>query len=239
MPSNMNSIVYFHSLTNENYNYMYNICTNIGVNLFDCQKIDHLDFIISNFKPMYLVIDIDNNFDKHIIIEILSKAKQPITFITDNFDVDIKSNNIFMFDSFETLHKLLYNHHKFYSSHMQIQKFDTKKCYSILIEELDKLSFRPKLIGYKYITELIFELYSTTPKSNYKCNNIYSDISKKYNTNSSCIERAIRYSILNAYQNSCIKQEFLKISTTLKVPSIKEIANYILDKIILKINNIA
>lgn len=239
MHNNTNSIVYFHTQNTNHYDSMCNICTNIGLNLFDCQKIDDLSYIINNFTPMYLVVDIDNSFDKHIVQELISHNIKPIMFIIDNFDIEIRNNNIFKVNNFDSLYNLIYNHHKFYCSHMLLPKIDLAQCYYILTQELDNLFFRQKLIGYKYFTELIYELYTSAPTSNYKCNEFYNEISKKYNTNSSCIERAIRYSIFNAYQNSTSKKSFLNISKTSKIPTIKEMANYILDKVMLKISNIA
>lgn len=101
MHNNTNSIVYFHTQNTNHYDSMCNICTNIGLNVFDCQKIDDLGYIINNFTPMYLVVDIENSFDKHIMQELISHNIKPIMFIIDNFDIEIRNNNIFKVNNFD------------------------------------------------------------------------------------------------------------------------------------------
>lgn len=231
------SIVYFHDDFSSDYNQVYDICTNVDANLFDCKSLDHLYYIINNFKPMYIILDAQNSINNALIDEIININSKCITFIITSKDIDVINSNIYIVNDFKILNKLILNHYKFYSRHMVLPKVDSKTCYSFLLNELNNLAFRPKLIGYKYIVELIYELYSCSPASNYKCNDLYNLISHKYNTNSACIERAIRFSILNAYKNCENKKIFLDISKTYKVPTIKEITNYILDKMILALTS--
>ena len=97
---------------------------------------------------------------------------------------------------------------------------------------MDKLSFRPKLIGVKYLTDLVYELYLNSDSTQNKCCKAYDMISSKYNISIPSIEKAIRFSILTAFARCENKQLFLTISKNNKTPTIKELANYLIDKLV-------
>ncbi len=54
---NRNSVIYYHDKNNNGYLRLMDICTKIGLSLFDCQKLDMLTYIMKNNKPVYIGVD--------------------------------------------------------------------------------------------------------------------------------------------------------------------------------------
>lgn len=235
---NNNSVAFFHISDTTNYNHVCDICTKVNLHLFECQKLDILSYIMEKVCPKYVIIDAGDKLSKNICINIANKHKDCFVYIIGNEYLDISNNNIYIVENCKQLELIILNHHRCFSNLIDISSENEKQCYSCIIKELDKLYFRPKLIGAKYMTELIHELFTNSSISNIKCNALYQKIAYKYNAKVNSIERAIRFSINKAYQNCREKELFHNISKTDKIPTIKEIANYILDKIILQINKV-
>ncbi len=233
---NNNSVVFFHMSDTNNYNNVYDICTKVNLHLFDCQKLDILAYIMEKVCPRYIIIDTNGKISKNICLNIANKHKDCFVYIIDTDYLDISKNNIYIVENCKQLELIIANHYRCFSNIIELSSENERQCYSCIINELDKLYFRPKLIGAKYMTELIYELFTNSSISNIKCNAMYKKIGYKYNAKVNSIERAIRFSINKAYQNCKEKSLFHNISKTEKIPTIKEIANYILDKIILEIN---
>ena len=229
---NRSSVIYYHEESNDSYLYLVDICTKIGLNLFDCQKLDMLSYIMKNINPLYVIVDNKNNIDVNILTDFCKVYPNSFIFVINGDLTELDIKNCFILDNINSLFSKLNNHHKFYINHMIDFENNNKLFYNYILLELDKLSFRPKLIGAKYLTELVYELYLNSDTTKNKCCNVYNIISSKYNISKPSIERAIRFSISKAYDRCQNKQLFLNISKTNKTPTIKEIANYIIDKLI-------
>lgn len=111
-------------------------------------------------------------------------------------------------------------------------------CYELATKELNSLSFSPKLLGFKYLLDLISNLYINSSLSHGKCNLLYPIISIKYETEPCSIERSIRFCIENAFAKCHHKELFYAISQSDKIPTIKEFVNFLLDKITIQINKL-
>lgn len=229
---NRNSVIYYHDKNNNGYLRLMDICTKIGLSLFDCQKLDMLTYIMKNINPLYIIVDEKQNINRNILVDFCNTYPNSYVFLVNCDVIDLENENCFKLDSMESLFPKLNNHHKFYMNHMVDTENNNKLFYNYIILELDKLSFRPKLIGVRYLIDLVYELYKNPNTTKNRCCNVYSMISSKYNISISSIEKAIRFSIHTAYTRCQNKQLFLTISKNNKTPTIKELASYIIDKLV-------
>lgn len=227
---NKNSIVYFYDKKSNNCDKLYDFCTKVNFYVFECQKIEILSYIMENVKPMFVIFDC-NEFTSSLIEDFSTSHPKCFIYVISSA-VFSGNKNIFTVEDLDRLIMVLSNHIKCYSNLNVLSYKDERLYYQLVHDELDKLSFRSKLLGAKYLTELIFELIVNSSISNGKCSNMYPKLALKYNTNINNIERAMRFSIYNAYSYCENKQLFFDISKTNKIPTVKEVANYILDKVL-------
>ena len=231
---NKNSIVYFYNNKSTNYDEIYNICTKLGLFMFECQKIDMLSYIMNNINPQYVIFD-KGCISKNLIYDFAINNTKSIIYTLEDVSVPLK--NVFYITNCSKLEKIICNHHKCQSNYDNDDIKDEKLYYNLIHKELDLLCFKSKYIGAKYLSELIFELLKDNSISNGKCSNKYPKLAIKYNTNTNSIERAMRFSISKAYILNNNKEMFFDISKADKIPTVKEVANYILDKIIMQLNS--
>ena len=229
---NRKAVIFYHREVDDDYMYITDICTKLGLNFFDCNKLDMISYIMNSINPLYLIIDAKENFNHAFVEDFCKVYPNSYVLIINCIEINFESKNCLVIENIETLFSKLNNHYKFFLNHMMDFEGNSKLFYNYIILELDKLCFRSKLIGSKYLTDLIYELYLNSNVARNKCCVAYEIISKKYNINTASIERAIRFAISKAYENCPNKQLFLDISKTSKLPSIKEIANYIINKLI-------
>ena len=229
---NRNSVIYYHDNDDNDYLKLMDICTKIGLSLFDCQKLDILTYIMKNINPLYIIVNRKQNINTGLLVDFCNIYPNSYVFLINCETDELAMSNCFKLNDMETLYSKLYTHHKYYINHMVDTKEEKKLFYNHLILELDKLSFRPKLIGVKYLTDLVYELYLNSDSTQNKCCKAYNMISSKYNISIPSIEKAIRFSILTAYARCQNKQLFLTISKNNKTPTIKELANYLIDKLV-------
>lgn len=222
------SLIYYQTKNTNDYNQILDICTKFELSLFKCSKLDELYYIMNKVNPIYIVFDTSKTLNQELFIDFSKNYPNSYIFIISN-DCKLEAPNIFVVKDFEHLYNSISSFNKI-KANEYIPYEEEKKYYNFVMNELDKLSFRSKLLGAKYMTELICNFYTNSSISNFKCKNIYEKIASKHNTKTSSVERAIRFSILKAYMNCKNKQLYFDISKTTKIPSIKEIANYILDK---------
>lgn len=234
---NRKAVVFYHSSVDDKYTYITDICTKLGLSFFDCIKLDMVSYIMNSISPLYLIFDAKENFDKSFVEDFGKVYPHSYVLVINCKEIDFESKNCLVIENSETLFSKLNNHYKFFLNHMIDFESNSKLFYNYILLELDKLCFRSKLIGSKYLTDLIYELYLNSNVSKNKCCVAYEIIAKKYNINTSSIERAIRFAISKAYENCPNKQLFLDISKTDKLPSIKELANYIINKLIYILGN--
>lgn len=218
----------------EDCNKLFNICTKLNLNVIFCNQIENINNIISSIKPLFVITDQTNK----IVLENIINSLPIETYVFSLSKNLISSNDRFMYvNDLDILEKLIENrciNHE--NNLLQIKKHENN-CYEQIIKELNILSFRSKLVGSKYLTELIYNFFISSNCSKLQCNTVFNEIATKYNIHPSCIERNIRFSILDAYSTSKNKQLFFDISKKMTIPSIKEIANYILDKLKFTVNN--
>ena len=232
---NQNSVVFYH---NKSYDFkeVYDICTKLKLHIFECDKLDILAYIMDKISPLYVIFDKNVDLSQNIFKDfVFHNKKNLIYFIGEKF-MEYSCNHVFIANTYNELESVISNHYRCFSKSLCTEDKNQSLCYSIMHSELDNLSFRPKLIGVKYITDLIYELYTNSSISHGKCNDTYNKLAIKYNTTSCSIEKSIRFCILRAYETCQNKSLFYNISKTEKAPSIKEVANYILDKINLRIS---
>ncbi len=232
MVMNQHSIVFYHS-DNAFCKDIYNICTNTKMHLFECQKIDVLAYIMEKIKPMYVVFDTSVNFNTNIFNDFERNNKSCYIYLIGKKYLNFCNEHVFVVDNYKMLENAIGNHFRCFSN--QFFNFDIteSKCYAIIHNALNTLCFKSKYIGFKYIGDLIYELYTNSSISNGKCNDTYNKLAKRYNTNSCNIEKSIRFCIQRAFENCQEKALFFNISKTSRIPSIKELANFILDKLYL------
>ena len=233
---NQNSVVFYHT---ENYNCkeIFDICTKLNLHIFECDKLDILAYIMDKISPLYVVFDSNINLNPNIIKDFAFHNKNSFIYLIGQRFLNLGNEHTFIVDNYKNLEIVLSNHYRCFSNHNIFNEQTQILCYKIVHNELNNLSFRPKLIGAKYMADLIYELYANSSISHGKCNSTYDKLALKYNTTSCSIEKSIRFCILRAYESCQNKNLFYDISKTKKAPSIKEVANYILDKIDIYLNN--
>ncbi len=233
---NQNSVVYYHK-EKCNCKEIFDICTKLKLHIFECDKLDILAYIMEKISPMYVIFDGNVNLNQNILEDFATHNKNAFIYLLNKNFLSLGNNHTFIVENFKNLEIVLSNHYRCFSNHNIIDEQNQTLCYKIVHNELDNLSFRSKLIGSKYMADLIYELYANSSISHGKCNSTYDKLALKYNTSSYSIEKSIRFCILRAYQSCQNKNLFYNISKTKKAPSIKEVANFILDKIYLNLNN--
>ena len=227
---NKNSTVLFHLNNEINYVKVCEICNKYELQLLTCTKYDALVFITNSINPMYIIID-DTNMNEDLIYDFIAINKYSYIYIVGKNNYKITKNNVIHLNDYNELDDLLNN--QFKNNYISVDEIVLHK---LLSEQLDKLFFRAKLIGVKYLTDLIINMFYLTPLSKLNCEVFYDKLAEKYKTTNSSIERSIRFCINNAFLVCPNKDLFYEISKTNKKPSIKEIAVYILDKITINLN---
>ena len=233
MANSSNLAIVFHDQNNDLLYDITNICSKVGLNFLNCCKLDIFSYIANSFNPKYVIICSANTPTE--FVENFSKLNpNTYIFVYTHCSFSKNLNNIFTTNDLNILCEALRNHYYYYIK----QSTSDKEEYlfdQLLHQEFNNLNFSPKIVGTRYFKELILEAYLNFPNLCFKCNNLYDKISKKFNTLPSSIERTIRFSIIKAYQHSKNKQVFYDISKSTKIPTIKEVANYILDNLCFKI----
>ena len=232
---NTHSVVYFYDKKNDYYNSISNFCTKINACFLECDNIKLMAYLIKNIKPMFVIFD-SKEITNELIEDFSQTNKKCIIYVLNKENTIDTNPNIYYLNNLQRLETLLYNDIRYYSNINQLSSKNEKICQELVYNELDKLSFRSKLIGVKYLSEIIQEILTSECVYNGRCSNLYPKIALKYNTNIGSIERAIRFSIQRAFENSINKNLFYEISKQSKAPTVKEITNYILDKVVLKLN---
>ena len=231
---NKNCIVFMHNPNNGDYDYtgIINICTKKGLSLFNCANKDLLLGMIENLKPMYIVLGENEDFDKEYVENLCSTYPNSYIFLLGKEKFSSEKDNCIFVDNMLSLCEKIRNHNKFVQSHMLDFENNSKLFYNYILLELDKLSFRAKLIGEKYLADLIYEFYFNSKVVKNKCGNAYLIISKRYDTNPIAIERLIRFAITKAFDHCQDKQKFYDISKKNRLPSTKELAGYVTNKLV-------
>lgn len=232
---NTHSVVYFYDKKNDYYNSISDFCTKINACFLECDNIKLMAYLIKNIKPMFVIFD-SKEITNELIEDFSQTNKKCIIYVLNKENTINTNPNIYYLNNLQRLETLLYNDIRYYSNINQLSSKNEKICQELVYNELDKLSFRSKLIGVKYLSEIIQEILTSKCVYNGRCSNLYPKIALKYNTNIGSIERAIRFSIQRAFENSINKNLFYEISKQSKAPTVKEITNYILDKVVLKLN---
>ena len=232
---NNHSIVYFFDKKTDNYYSILDFCTKYNLSFLECNTIDIMAYLARNIKPKFIIIN-SERMTKELINDFSYSNKQCIIYILNSNSIESINSNVYYLDDYKKLETLLLNHIKYYSNISQLSPNDEKICQELIHNELNRLSFRSKLIGVKYLSDIIQEIVTSESVYNGRCSNLYPKIALKYNTNLGSIERAIRFSIQKAYLSSQNKNLFYEISKCNKAPTVKELTNYMLDKIVLQLN---
>ena len=233
---NTHSVIYYYDDKTDNFYSISNFCTKINVCFLECNTIELMAYLVKNIKPMFVIFD-SNNITETLIEDFYNTNKKCIIYVL-NKDESLTNNNpnIYYIDNIKKLETLLSNHIHYYSNIGTISNKEESLCKELIHNELDKLSFRSKLIGVKYLSEILQEILMSESIYNGRCSNMYPKIALKYNTNIGSIERSIRFCIQQTYITSQNKNLFHEISKQNKAPTVKELANYILDKVVLKLS---
>ena len=231
---NKNCIVFLHNPQNGDCDFgeIIHICTKLGLCFFNCANKDLLPSMLENLKPMYIVLGASENLDKEYVETLCDNYPNSFVFLFENENFASEKNNCMNVDGMLSLCEKIRNHHKYIQSHMIDFENNSKLFYNYILLELDKLSFRAKLIGEKYLADLIYEFYFNSKIVKNKCGNAYEILSKRYDTNPIARERLIRFAITKAFAHSQDKQLFYDISKKDRLPSIKELAGYITNKLV-------
>ena len=228
---NRNFTALFHMNNEKNYMKVCEICNKYELQLLTCMKYDALVFITNSIKPMYIIID-DDKMREDLINDFVGINNFSYIYIVGEKEYNITKDNVIHLNNYNELAELFENQFK-NNNYFSVDEIVLRQ---LLSKELDKLYFRTKLIGVKYLTELIINMIYLTPLSKLNCELFYDKLAEIYNTTNSSIERSIRFCISNAFMYCPKKELFYEISKTNKKPSIKEIAVYILDKITIELN---
>ena len=232
---NINSLVYLYDQKDEYFEKLKDFCTKVDICFLESTSMEILLYLAKNIKPKYIVLN-SKLMPSSLIYDFCQNNKECIVYTMGQIDFSGQTQNLYLVETFNDLQTLLESHIYYYNTtHLTDQK-NEKIYYELVHNELDKLSFRQKLVGAKYLSELIYEILISQMVFNGKCSDMYPKIALKYNTSPASIERAMRFSIQQAYKLSSNKNLFYEISKCNKAPTVKELANYILDKVILQIN---
>ena len=217
------SVIYCYKDKGENYKKLGDFCTKTDMYFFECESIDQLMYILEGARSCFIVIDKDADINNEQLEEI-SRVKKVYYM---NEDYKALSKNIIVTGNVDkTIEKIKKDN---IETQKEIEQ-DKMLCYEVINYELDKLSFRAKLIGAKYLADLVYEQFRSRIRTS-KCVAIFPLLAQKYDTNTSSVERAIRFSILRAFENCEDKQLFYDISKTKKPPTVKEMATYLLNRV--------
>lgn len=219
-----NSVIYFYKDKGENFNKLKDFCTKMHMYFFDCTTLDELMYILLGSESSFIVVDKDVNAT-YQQLEDLADVKK--FYYLDTTYNGLKKN-IIMFDSMDKAINRIRRDNLLSDEELEGKKM---YCYVIVNDELDSLFFRPKHIGTKYLTDIVYEHYRTKVK-NKKCVETYPIIATKYNTEPASVERAIRFAIKRAFESCEDKQLFYNISKCRKAPTVKEMIAYLLNKVI-------
>ncbi len=219
-----NSVVYFYKEKNENFYKLNDFCTKTNMYFFCCTTIDELMYILLNCDSSFIVVDKDANAT-HQQLEELSDVKK--IYYLDNTYCGLKKNIIIVEDIDKTINKIRRDNLQTDDEIENSKMF----CYVLVNKELDKLFFKNKHIGTKYLTDIVYEHYKSKIK-NKKCVETFPIIANRYNSTSISVERAIRFAIKRAFESCENKQDFFNISKCKKSPTVKEMISYLLNKVI-------
>ena len=232
---NLDSIIYLYDEKNEYFDKLQDFCTKVNICFFECQSMELMLYLVKNIKPKFIVVS-SKLMTHPILCDFCQTYSDCIVYVLNDEIMPISTSNLYFLNTFNDLQILLESHIQYYANtNTQNQKYE-KMYYELVHNELDKLSFRQKLIGAKYISELIYEILTSTAIYNGKCSDLYPKLAIKYNTTTGSIERAMRFAIQQSYKISQNKNLFYEISKCNKAPTVKELTNYILDKVVLQAN---
>lgn len=224
---NNHCILYYYDKKESIFEKLQDFCKKQNLLFLECSNINIFTYLIKNISPMFVIIN-NKTLPKDFIIDFAKSNARSYIYTTQfNF---IEDKNIFTFNNCSILENHIINQIKYSIS---TNNLTANQINERIYKELNTLGFSSKLIGLKYIRDIILYLATNPFCQNGRFSKIYSYIALQYNTNPINIERDVRFSISQAYTNSKQKQLFFDISKKDRRPTIKEIACHLTDKICL------
>lgn len=182
-----------------------------------------IEIAVVKYNPHIVILNIDNMKAKEIrriVKHLASFDNTPVIFTLYSYDVPIISElkkyiSVICVEMPARFSTLCNEVEKIYSRtpvditdlHAEV---DTK-----IIELLSILNFTPKMFGYLYLREALF-ISSCTPQTNLNFSRtVYPAIAYKFSTTPACVERAIRMTISEAWNDASIhvKNLFFQIDS--------------------------
>ena len=113
--------------------------------------------MVNNFKPKYVIFANTLISTEHIETFANSNPDTHIFVYTNKI---FSAKNIFMSNSLDDLHMILKHYYNYYSYNQNFM-VDKARIEKLIFSELNTLHFSVKTIGTRYLTDLVFEVYTT------------------------------------------------------------------------------
>ncbi len=218
-----NSVIYFYNKKDNDYSRLNDFCTKNNIHFFCCTTIDELMYLLLGNEMSFIVVSKDANVTHRQLEEIANVKK---LYYFDTTYNGLKKNIILVDDMEKTITKII-------NDNLQTKdEIEEKKlnCYLLVNDELERLCFRHKHLGTKYLEDMVYEQYVSKVK-NKKCIETYPILAEKYDTTVTGVERSVRFAIRSAFNIAEDKQMFYSISKRQKSPTVKEMVTYLLNKV--------